>query len=170
MKRLSTVFGKAADFADKIVYIIGGAGLVTCAGMCAANILMWWFMGKRIAVCDEISLFGLVWSTYIGMGILYRHNGHVSMDFLVKALPPRAGIVVRIITDLAILVVAGITIYYSWQLALKSFNKKFVLTKIPYFYVDISITIGYAHLFILVIGDIIKNVDLLIHWNGKEDK
>jgi len=158
LEKISLFYKKTADFFDKIVYIIGGTGLLTCVGMCGANILMWWFAGRRIAVNDEISLFGLIWATYIGMGILYRVNGHCTMDFIVKAMPPKAQRVIRILNNIVIIAVCILTIHYSWQLALKSFTKKLVLTKIPYFYVDISITIGYAHLMFLAIGDTVANV------------
>lgn len=169
MEKISGTYKKIADFLDKIVYLIGGSGLIICAGMCGANILMWWFMGKRIAICDEVSLFGLVWATYIGMGILYRQNAHCTMDFIVKAMPPKARTVVRVLTDIVIIVVSVLTAYYSWKLGMKSFNKKLVLTKIPYFYVDISITVGYLHLLFLAVGDIVMNVYKLITW-GKEVK
>lgn len=165
MSSIVKIYNKIADFLDKLAYIIGSSGLIVCAGMCGANILMWWFAGKRIASCDEISLFGLVWATYIGMGCLFRNNGHCTMDFVVNALPKKAQVVLRIITDIAILVVSVITVYFSWKLAFKSFNKKLVLTKIPYFYVDISVTLGYGHLIFVVIGDIVKNVKTLICWN-----
>lgn len=167
METIAGVYKKIADFLDKIVYVIGVSGLLLCAGMCGANILMWWFCGRRIAICDEVSLFGLVWATYIGMGILFRQNGHCTMDFAVKALPPKPRAVVRIITDFAILAVCVLTVYYSWKLAAKSLNKRLVLTKIPYFYVDISITAGYLHLLFLVVGDIAANVNKLIHRGGE---
>ena len=156
---------KLADAVDKIMYAIGSAGLIVCAGMCGANILMWWLFGRRIAVCDEISLFGLVWTTYIGMGVLFRSGGHCTMDFLVQALPAKARTVLRIITDIAILAISLLTVYYSWKLALKSFTKRLVLTKIPYFFVDASVTCGYTHLIFLVIGDIVSNIHKLIYWN-----
>lgn len=167
MEKITRAYYKVMDFLDKIVYVIGGTGLIVCTGMCAANIFMWWFMGKRIAVCDEISLFGLIWATYIGMGILFRVGGHCTMDFVVQALPPKARTFIRVITDILILAVCVLTVYYSWKLAFKSFNKKLILTKIPYFYVDISITVGYAHLLLLVIGDMVKNIRALIN-RGKE--
>ena len=50
------------------------------------------------------------------------------------------------------------------MLALKSLSKKLILTKIPYFYVDIPITLGYAHLLILAVGDIVISINKLIHW------
>lgn len=167
MEKISLYYKKSMDFLDKIVYAIGGLGLLVCVGMCSANIFMWWFAGRRIAINDEISLFGLIWATYIGMGILYRLNGHCTMDFVVKAMPPKARTVIRIFNNIVIIAVCLLTIHYSWQLALKSFTKKLVLTKIPYFYVDISITIGYAHLMILAIGDTVSNIYHMIR-RGKE--
>ncbi len=155
---------KVETFTDKIMTVIGALGLITCAGMCCANILMWWIMQKRIAINDEISLFGLVWATYVGMGVLYHCNGHCTMDFVVKAMPKKTQTFLRIITDIVIVIVSILTVYYSWKLAFKSLNKKLVLTKIPYTYVDISITIGYAHLALLAVGDIAKNIYTLLHW------
>ena len=58
-----------------------------------------------------------------------------------------------------------LTVRYSWALAIKSFSKKLILTKLPYFWVDIPITIGYAHLLLLVIGDIVIRINRLIHWD-----
>lgn len=169
MSKIFRISEKIGDYADKAVYVIGGLGLLICAGMCGANILLWWFAGKRIAVCDEISLVGLIWATYIGMGILFRNNGHCTMDFVVKAMPPKAQTIIRIITDIAIVVVAVIVVRYSWALAVKSLNKRLILTKIPYFYVDISVTIGYAHLLLLAAADVAKNIYKLTVW-GKEEK
>ena len=167
MQKVSAIYNKIADFLDKIVYVIGGSGLIVCAAMCGANILMWWFAGKRIAINDEVSLFGLIWATYIGMGTLFRLNGHCTMDFVVKTLPPKGQAAIRIFTDIIIAAVCVLTVYFSWKLAAKSFNKKLVLTKIPYFYVDISITIGFAHMLMLSIGDMAANIYKLAHW-GKE--
>jgi len=167
VEKIAVSYKKACDFLDKIVLIIGGVGMLVCVGMCGANILMWWFMGKRIAVCDEISLFGLIWATYIGMGILYRQDGHCTMDFVAKALPAKAQAVLRIFTDIVIVFVCLLTVKYSWLLATKSFTKKLVLTRIPYFYVDISITVGYLHMLLLAIGSIVSGIYKLIHW-GKE--
>ena len=141
MKKISAAYNKLADALDKAVYVIGGAGIIVCAGMC------------------------LIWATYIGMGILFRVNGHCSMDFIVNALPPKAQNTLRIFTDIAILVVCVLTVRYSWALAIKSFSKKLILIKLPYFWVDIPITIGYAHLLLLVIGDIVIRINRLIHWD-----
>lgn len=165
LKKLDAYAKKLGDWGDSLIYILGCAGLLLAVVLCMANILSWWFLGKRLATTDELSLVGLVWASYVGMGLLYRTDGHCVMDFVVKLFTPRGQIVIRIITDILILAVAVIAVYYSWKLSVKSFTKKLVLTKIPYFYCDICVTIGYGHLLLLVVADIVRNVVRLINWN-----
>ncbi|MCI8423895.1 MAG: TRAP transporter small permease [Lawsonibacter sp.] len=165
MEKIDTLAKKIGDCTDRLIYILGGGGLLLSVALCASNILSWWFLGRRIAISDEIALIGLVWASYVGMGLLFRNNGHCVMDFVVKILPPRWQVVLRIFTDLCILVIAGVAVYYSWALAVKSFTKKLVLTKIPYFYCDICVTVGYGHLLLLVIVDMIRNIYKLTHWD-----
>lgn len=165
IQKLDLFAKKLGDWADKLIYILGGAGLLFAVVLCGANILSWWFFGRRLGLTDELSLIGLVWASYVGMGLLYRTNGHCVMDFVIKLLPPKGQTVVRIITDLLILFIAAIAVYYSWKLAIKSFTKKLVLSHIPYFYCDICVTIGYGHLLLLTVADIVRNVYKLFHWN-----
>lgn len=98
------------------------------------------------------------------MGLLYRTNGHCVMDFLVKLLPEKGQTILRVITDILIFLIAAVAVYYSWKLAFKSLSKKLVLSHIPYFYCDICVTIGYGHLLLLTIADIIRNIYRLFHW------
>lgn len=163
-KKIDAYANKIGELGDKLIYILGGAGLLFAVVLCGANILSWWFVGRRLGLTDELALVGLVWASYVGMGMLYRTNGHCVMDFVVKLLSPRGQIVIRIITDILILAVSAFAVYYSWKLSIKSFTKKLVLTKIPYFYCDICVTIGYGHLLLLTVADIVRNIIKLIHW------
>lgn len=165
-KKISAVASKIGDIGDKLIYILGCAGLLFAVVLCGANILSWWFFGRRLGLTDELSLIGLVWASYVGMGLLYRSNGHCVMDFLVKLLPEKGQTVLRIITDILILAISAIAVYFSWKLAIKSFVKKLVLSHIPYFYCDICVTIGYGHLLLLTIADIISNGYRLLYWDA----
>lgn len=168
LNKLDAYVKKLGDWGDKLIYFFGCTGLLLAVALCSANVLTWWTVGRRLAVTDEISLIGLVWASYVGMGLLYRTNGHCVMDFVVKLFSPKAQVVIRIITDVLILIISAIAVYYSWKLSIKSFTKKLVLTKIPYFYCDICVTIGYGHLFLLVIADIARNVIRLANWSKNE--
>ena len=168
LQKLDATVTKIGDLGDKLIYILGCAGLLFAVALSGANILSWWFFGRRLGLTDELSLIGLVWASYVGMGLLYRTNGHCVMDFIVKIFPPRGQVVVRIITDILIFAIAAVAVYFSWKLSVKSLSKKLVLSHIPYFYCDICVTIGYGHLLLITIADVVRNIYKLFHW--KEHK
>ena len=87
-----------------------------------------------------------------------------------KLFPPKGQTVARIITDICIIVVAVLAVHFSWKLAVKSLTKKLVLSKIPYFYCDICVTIGYGHLLLLAVVDMIRKFYKLFHWKQVEQE
>ena len=170
IEKMDRLEKRLGDRIDSLIYIIGCSGLLMAVALSMANILSWWIFRRRLGMADEIGMIGLVWASYTGMGLLYRTNGHCTMDFIVKILPEKGQKVIRIITDILILVISVIAVYYSWKLSFKSFNKKLVLSHIPYFYCDIAVTVGYGHMVLVTIVDIIRSVWALIHWDQSEGK
>lgn len=159
MEKIDTVLKKIGDLLDKLVYVLGGGGLLVAVAVYAYNIWDWWLFGKRVATADEIALMGLVWASYVGMGLLYRCNGHCTMNFLVDAIhKPKMKMAVNILRDIIVLVISYFAVVYSWKLAIKSTNKLLQISKIPYFYCDIAFTVGYAHLLLVAFVDMLHNV------------
>lgn len=170
IEKLDKIVKKIGDWMDAVIYVLGCSGLLFAVVLCGANILSWWFFGRRLGLTDELALIGLVWASYVGMGLLYRDNGHCVMDFVVKLFPPKGQTLARIITDICIIVVAVLAVHFSWKLAVKSLTKKLVLSKIPYFYCDICVTIGYGHLLLLAVVDMIRKLYKLFHWKQVEQE
>ena len=150
---------------DSIIYILGCTGLLLAIIVYAYNIWDWWLFKKRIPKADEIALLGLIWTSYAGLGLLFHIKGHCTMDFIVEMLHGKARILIFIIRDILMIIVSLVAVYYSWKLAIKSFNKVLVISKIPYFYCDISLTVGYAHLLIVVFIDFLRSIVKLFSKN-----
>ena len=167
MEKLNCAVDKVCDVLDKLIYVFGGLGLVVAIAIYAYNIWDWWLFNRRIATADEIALMGLVWTSYVGMGLLFRQKGHCTMDFVVEMCPEKFRPLLDIVRDVLILAVALVATYFSWKLSIKSFNKLLTISKIPYFYCDIAFTIGYAHLVLVVVVDLFRNIPkLFTHKKG----
>lgn len=164
MEKLEKYVVKVENALDKLIYVLGGGGLVIAILVYAYNIWSWWLTRTRIATADEIALMGLVWASYIGMGLLFRNHGHCTMDFVVEMCPKKWRPLLNVITDCIILAVSIFAVYYSWMLSIKSTRKLLTISKIPYFYCDIAFTIGYAHLFLVVLVDLVHNIIKLFTW------
>lgn len=153
---------KVENYFDKVIYVFGCGGLLLAILVYAFNIWDWWLFKRRIPAADDIALLGLVWTSYVGLGLLFHIKGHCTMDFIVDMLHGKAKSFLFIVRDLAMMVVSVVAVYYSWKLSIKSFNKLLTISKIPFFYCDMSLTVGYAHLLIVVFLDFLRSVVNLV--------
>ena len=163
---MKDLYTKLSHLSDMVIYVTGSLGILLTVGCSAYNIVSMWTVGRRSPHLDELSLFSLVWIIYIGIGLLYKRKEHVTMDFVVNLLPGVWRAISRIVNDLVIIAISAITCWFAWKLSIKSFDKLLMITKIPYFYCDIVVFIGYGHLTILAIIDAAVNLAGLVQKKG----
>ena len=104
MKKIELALDKVWLFWDKLVYFFGGVGLLVAIFTYAFNIWDFWLFKRRFAWADDIALIGLVWASYVGLGLLFHINGHCTVDFIVNLLPSKAKLVATINQDVIIAV------------------------------------------------------------------
>lgn len=138
--------------------IVCGIALIITILTTLINIITGWIFGTRYGELQEFAILGFVWVTFAGIGIAYKHNAHICIDFFVTALPPKIRKTVILIVDLFLILFNLTFIYYAWQLALNAYVKTTSLTGIPYFYVDISVIIGFSFMTIYSIIGFIRAV------------
>lgn len=168
MERSERVLTKAGDILDKLFYVFGIAGLLLAVASYGTNIISWWVSSRRFAIADDYALIGLVWASYAGLGILFRSRGHCTIDFVVNLLPEKGRVVMKVVQNVIITAICIIAVYFSWKLSIKSVNKLLTISKVPYFFVDIAIPLGYGHLLLLVVVDTLRSILRLVNWNKKE--
>ena len=139
IKRIEAIFEKVLDFITCVVFGI----MVLCTTF---NIFSYWFLNRRYGQFDEIVLALFMWVTFTCLGVLYRHDEHIAVTFLLDGRKPRVQLIMKIINDLFVVVTSIIFTYYAYKLTMRSFNKYTSLLKIPYAYIDLSVVIGYVSL------------------------
>ena len=79
-----------------------------------------------LAEMVEYALFG---ATFLAAPWLLRENGHVQVDFLVEALPPRMGAAVRRFGDAVGLVVCIVLLVYAVRVTWRAFQAGNIVLK-----------------------------------------
>ena len=131
---------------DKSVDIIGGsifAMMVLCE---AYNVASWWIRHRRYGQLEELVTAGMVWIVFLAIGLHYRKNSTVKVDFLLNAMPAEKRRKVDVVTDLLSLIIGAFTLYYATKLMLKSTNKVTNVLKICYVWIDLGVVLGYISL------------------------
>lgn len=109
-----------------------------------ANVVLRYATGVSILWAEEVSRYLMIWLTFIGSGLVLRYGGHVGIETLQDALPPRraasirAAIVVLLLAFFALMVVAGA------RYAALAWAQTTPVLQIPVGAVYLAIPVGFA--------------------------
>lgn len=67
------------------------------------NVVLRYVAHTSIMATEEIALYVLVWMVYMGAILMFAENGHISVNFLERKLPPASARILRIVCDLLML-------------------------------------------------------------------
>lgn len=79
-----------------------------------ANVLMRFLLGKSILGSDEMQIFVMVWTTFLGAAIVSWRGQHLRMDALVRYLPVSMVRFLRAVELLMTVVLSGFVSYHSF--------------------------------------------------------
>lgn len=105
MNRRMKVATRGLDLAEGAVLIVVLVGLV---GLTFAGVVLRYVFNSPFTWMEEVQVASLVWLTFLGSSMAFRHYGHVAVEIVVDALPER----VQAFTRLAIAVVVYLVLAY----------------------------------------------------------
>lgn len=160
MNTIKKILTPVSDVLDKIcsvliVLMLGAMVLITGAQIVCRT----WF--TALSWSDEITRYLLIWSTFLGASVVYRHSGHISVTLLQDAVPPKAAKALRVAVHVICFVLFAVLFYYS---TLYCMNLKKTATAMPikmkYIYacIPIGMVIMMVHALLMAAEEATKEV------------
>lgn len=103
----------------------------------------------------ELSIYGFIWSLYLGAAYARREGKHVKLDIVYEKLPVKVQAVFNIFFNLITIVIFSLIIYPISDYLIFSYRIKTVALKLPWTYV-----FGVFPIFLVLI--IIHNLEYII--------
>ena len=160
MNALKKALTPVSDVLDKVcsVLIVIMLGLmVVITG--AQIICRTWF--TALTWSDEVTRYLLIWSTFLGASVVYRHSGHISVTIVQDAVPPRLSKVLRVAVHVICFALFTVLLLYSVRYCGK-LNKTATAMpiKMKYIYlcVPISMVILMVHSLLMAVEEATKEV------------
>ncbi len=96
MKAIKKILTPVSNLLDTvcsaaIVFMLGAMVIITGAQIICRT----WF--TALSWSDEVTRYLLIWSTFLGSTVVYRHKGHISVTLLQDAVKPGIDKVLRIV-------------------------------------------------------------------------
>ncbi len=131
---------------DRALYIfqcvLSSAAFIGMIGLTVANVFVRLVISKTLAWSEELTYACFNWAVYIGIGIVYRNQGMVSVGAIVDKLPAKAKRCVMIFVHALVLVTNICLTVWGVQLAVFAMARKTPILKLPYFWIDLAIPVG----------------------------
>jgi TRAP-type C4-dicarboxylate transport system permease small subunit len=136
--------GRADRIADAIER---GLNLILAAMLLVMTVSVIWQVFGRYVVgrapgwSEEVARYLMVWITMIGSAAVLRTGGHITVTVLVDRLHAGTRRIVLLVRDLAVVIAAGVMVWYGYEFAeLNSFQDSAAL--------EIPMSVTYAALWI----------------------
>lgn len=129
------------------------------------NIICGEVTGRRFGQLEELSISAFVWVTFMGVSVAYKHRAHICIDFAVSAMPKAIQKVVDIFVYVVLILFNIYLVKVAWDLAVSATGKTTSLLGLSYFYIDLSVVLGFS---CMTIRTVIDLADSLKHLKKKE--
>lgn len=109
-----------------------------------ANVALRFTTGRSLAWSEEISYLCFAWVVFVGASAVYKRGMHSSIDIVVHFLPESLSRILAFGVTLVITAAIAVVGWLSLELTYNAYTKLTPILYIPYTFVDLSITTGFA--------------------------
>lgn len=127
---------KGLDKVEDTVLILMFMAMV---GIIFFQVIMRYVLNNSLSWSEELGKFIFVWLSWLGISIGHRRKEHIRITLLVDKLPYRLRKLTEALTELMLIVICGITVYYGIIMITIQIN-------VPYAGIKISTAWGYLSL------------------------
>lgn len=101
-------------------------------------------LGVSMIWVEELSGYGAVWATYLGIGFALREERHVRVDILTRKLSPRGQELMRFLGDLVSVVFSALITWKGFYLIWASYisGRHTPFLEIPIYLLQIVLPVG----------------------------
>lgn len=140
--------GPAAAFASagRAVRLALGLLLIAMVLLNVANALSRYLLGQAIAGSDELLVFGMVWLVFLGAAFVTADRRHLCFDVVSLGLPRRARGLLRIASDLLVILLLGFVAWQSLDVVerLAALGQRSMAAALPTYIPHSAILVGFA--------------------------
>ena len=160
MKLIKKILTPVSDVLDKtcsalIVFMLGAMVIVTGAQIVCRT----WF--TALSWSDEVTRYLLIWSTFLGATVVYRHNGHISVSLVQDAVSAKTAKALRVLVHIICFVLFTVLLHYSTLYCAKLKKTATAMPiKMKYIYscIPVSMAIMMIHSLLMTAEEVTKEV------------
>ncbi len=147
---------KIGDIVERIILVIIAILMGVMITVTVFAVVQRYIVGHSFSWCEELSSYTLIWVTFLGAAVCYRHYDLVLLNLFTGMMPEKHRAVLELVTHLICMVLIA---YIAWTglkygLSPSLFKRKSTTLRFSMFVPFSSIPIGFALMFLFSLENI----------------
>lgn len=122
--------------------------LAVMAVIIFANVVLRYTTNQSIEWAEEVARHLMIWLTFLGCGPVLRYGGHIAVENLQDALPPKLAIALRVLIALLLSAFFAFCMWFGWDYLERTQYQSTPATQISFAYIYAALPAGMALTFI----------------------
>jgi TRAP-type C4-dicarboxylate transport system permease small subunit len=138
-----------AKMGKKIETLVSGAALaVSCTAFTcmvlsiSLNVVCRYFLSVSFDWAEEISYLFFNWAVFLGVTVVYKHQGLIAIDVVVSRLPERLKKAAMVFNFFLIFVITVSLVIWGYRFSINGWIRKTTAIGIRYFFYDMAIPVS----------------------------
>ena len=135
-------------FLNNFEEIIAGVALVVMVGLVVYGILNRYVLERPSVWAPELAGLFFTWAVFLGAAAAWKRNMHISIDFIATRMSPRVQSVIRVATDVIILIFLAYATYLATRLSISSHTRLSPVLRVPFTFVYAGAVLAFASMLV----------------------
>lgn len=116
MQKKQPIWVRAINGISELSGFISGFLIFIAALIVVYQVLIRYFIGASTIWQTEISIYMLIFATFVGGAYGLKHDSHVGIDVITEMMPDRGKSIMKIITSIVSMILAIIVAWKGWEM------------------------------------------------------
>ena len=162
---------RAFDRVARIIEVVLALAFILAVLLNFGNVVGRYVFGVSLLGADEVQIFIMVAMTFLGAAVVSRRNLHLRMDVLVRFLPARARVALRVVELALLATVSGFVLTQSYFYArqMLRIGRTSDMAGVPMWIPHATVALGFAMIFLVAVWGLVRLAGPLPARSGEAD-
>ena len=142
---------------NELEAVVGSFFISVTVILVIVNVFLRYFVKIQFSWIEEASVGCFIWTVYLGATAGYRKKNLIGVDALTKILPLQGKKILRLLTDILLIVLTFTMAYLSFRYTIDS-DKITSALEISYVYINSSLAISFGLMALYSVGFLVSDI------------
>lgn len=142
---------------DWLGRILISAGIAIIAITMVAQVFFRYVLNDALQWSDELAVYVLVWTVFIGSFMLIRNWEHITITVFVNMLPFRGRAIMFIVAKSLCVIFIGLAIYYGFEMIVQAAHRNSPSLGFSTRWVKLSIPVSAVLMAVFIVNELVRD-------------